>query len=371
MTYFGRYFRYRLKKIFFPTLVFTFLVSILVMTIIGVSVRSADDDYRREHSYIKNIVKPGDGNQYENNTRYYNSSVEVLTLVIAFASVTVPIAETIGFKKTRTLDFLFPMPIKRKDAAVCHYLIGLLQYFTISFVPSVVAFLLILGAEAPFAAGYVFPMFLTLFGIGLMFYSVAIFLFSQGNSIVDGLVSLFGFPIALGCICEAVGEVLSDFNFLRKIYPVKIGDAVFRLTYIFDLGEVFGAPSNNFRRLVEGRSAADVQDDMWIVYIFWAVCAIASAIGFVYWFATYRAEKAGDISNSVFAYKFSIPAVVLSIFVMLGFEVGATYAFVYIAMVVAYFIYRRSFKLRAVDYLVISYPFIATVLYWVVDSIER
>ena len=91
--------------------------------------------------------------------------------------------------------------------------------------------------------------------------------------------------------------------------------------------------------------------------VFCSVAAILAAIGFINHFKKYRAEQAGDISDSIFSYRFFIPVITVchmfdgsSLFD--GIFTGARITgdlFILLLMLIGYFTYRRSFRIKAED----------------------
>ena len=73
----------------------------------------------------------------------------------------------------------------------------------------------------------------------------------------------------------------------------------------------------------------------------------------------YRAEKAGGISDSFFGYRVLIPLYGCILIAMNGLNIdGVFLTFVLVAMVVAYFVYRRSFRIKYADIACVVFAFL-------------
>ena len=84
---------------------------------------------------------------------------------------------------------------------------------------------------------------------------------------------------------------------------------------------------------------------------------LLSSVGFVWSFSKRRTEKVGDISDSWFGYRVLIPIYLYECLLASGMGSYAGIYF-YIAAVVAYFLYRRSFRLKKSDILVLAFGLI-------------
>ena len=90
----------------------------------------------------------------------------------------------------------------------------------------------------------------------------------------------------------------------------------------------------------------------WIGMPFWTIISALCGIAFFRTFPKKAAEKAGDISSSIFGYKFLIPASVLSLMALSYKNVIIT-AMLSIFMIVGYIVYRRGIRFRKSDLLII------------------
>lgn len=344
MTYFKRYFTYRIKASAFGTVTMTLIASIIAFVIVS----------------TESARKIGSGMDY------YNSGIECLAWIMFIAAVVIPIIEIYAFKSRRSLDFLMPMPIKRHEMVICHYFTGIIQLITATAIPTVTVFLQLLLSGKGFHVVWIIPYYFTLLGIGLCFYSVAVFLFSQGNTVGDGIVFTLGCPTALAVVTVHISEMLNSYSYLNY----RINEKSEFLSNLDELANVFdmmSIPQYYYSSVVEGhfsRSERYLPNTFEIYrYLFWAVIAVACAVGFVVWMSRYRTEKAGDISDSFFGYRTLIPVIGLTIIRMCGKSIDVlTFTVIIAVMAVAYFIYRRSFRIKLADIAVLGFAFVACMI---------
>ncbi len=346
MTYFNRYFKYRLRKVLFPTLIFTFLISMLLVVVLSTNLRSLDNRY------------------YKNDDIYLDPMVYIIPWIVGIAAVVLPVSETQVFKKTRSLDFLLPMPASRANIALCHYLTGLLQLIFITAVPTVVHALMLSLSGLPFNTLYIFPMYImTLYG-GICIYTVGVFLFSKGNNLLDGIVSMFGFPVAIYTFFLTISLKVEAYPFLDDMPYIKLGREKFPLYACMDIFSLLGAPTSEYSYLIAGRAnrVTAIGNSYTFLCILWGIFAIAALVGFIFHMRSYRAEKAGDISDSYFSYRLIIPVIALSFIIFGQIDIGIGFMLIFIGTVVGYFIYRRSFRLKPADIAVIAFMAVIGIL---------
>ena len=342
MTYFKRYFTYRLRTTAFRTLILSILAAVLSNAITSVS-------------------------SYRSGT---NSGFGIISVFIGIAAVLFPMLETYQLKQRRTLDLVFALPVTKSQLAVAHFLSGLCQMATISVVTCLSTMVAIAAKNPqvisrecePYVIGWIIPYFLlTLLG-GIFIYSVVTFLFSQGNTVGDGAVFAIGVPGGFALLCWYIESMISNYFALNE----RINGEIIELANCFSL--IF-EPYRYFKYLVEPEWFAE--ENIWIRPTFlpsalsivscvlWILFGIAAFFGFVHHVKSYRAEKAGGISDSFFGYRVLIPLYGCILIAMNGLNIdGVFLTFVLVAMVVAYFVYRRSFRIKYADIACVVFAFL-------------
>lgn len=344
MTYFKRYFTYRLRTTAFRTLILSILAAVLSNAITSVNV----------------------------NVSGYDSGMGIIGVFISIAAILVPMLETYQLKQRRTLDLVFALPVTKSQLAVAHFLSGLCQMATISVVTCLSTMVAIAAKNAdviragntPFAVGWIIPYFLVAFLGGVCFYSIATFLFSQGNTVGDGLVFTFGVPGGFYLITYYIGELLADYYALDQKIEDALGGIIINLSNCFLL---LSEPCEYYKYLIEparfdysGNIGYKAMSRVEIITcVLWILFGIAAFFGFVHHVKSYRAEKAGGISDSFFGYRVLIPLYGCILILMNGSGIDLLFlTFVLVAMAVAYFVYRRSFRIKYADIACIVFAFL-------------
>lgn len=342
MKTFNRYLVYRLKNAGVRTLVFT-LMSVLITQIATIT---------------------GISGFYP---EYHDASLYMHAIILGVFCTLIPILETADFKNRRNLDTLYFFPIRRERMALAHYLSGLIQVFVIYSVAFFAAWIHLELQTNYFALGYMLPYYLLSLLLGLVMYSIFIFLFGQANTVADGALFcglwIFVIYIVYWAIRRTVLRELlqgtdiwvesSDLTSWFMIYsPIN------NLTVIFqDLIEV-----NQHELTYDYTNLTAMRyRERFELFFVWGAAGIAAAIGYFVTFVKKGAEKAGEISDSWFGYKLLIPLYGYSLLLMYAqFDIMT---FLMIAlMVIGYVIYRRGFKFKLSDYIVIGAGALALLL---------
>jgi hypothetical protein len=115
--------------------------------------------------------------------------------------------------------------------------------------------------------------------------------------------------------------------------------------------------------LIEGNGASfDFTTQRYISFAVWVIIGIASAFGFLYFFAKKKSEDVGEISGSIFGYKVLLPIYGYTLLFM-SQEFNVVHLLIVLAMYVGFIIYRRTIKLKKSDYICIIASIIPMVLY--------
>ena len=339
-----RYLRYGLEKSLWRTIIFTVIsVSITIIT-----VRS-------------NISGSED--------RYKTSGLYMLAVMISVFAAIIPMLELSEFKNRRNLDTLYFFPIERKSMALVHFVSGFIQLAVIYTVTFASHFIYLLIMSDCFSLGYMIPYYFATLAIGLVMYSFFCFTFSQGNTVADGvIISLLWAFVAYVVMAALIENVMSSFAYRDYTFDPATGKETYNRFYetyrkaskLTAWGNVFAPISNIttiFTRLVESNrysemelTQANVYARQWYMFVAWGGAGLATAVGYVVGFGRRGAHVAGEISSSWFAYKTLIPIYGYSLLLSLGTGLPIEYLLVLVVlMIIGYVIYRRSFKLKKSD----------------------
>ncbi|MBQ7829887.1 MAG: hypothetical protein IJ345_06420 [Clostridia bacterium] len=343
MKTFGRYLLYRLENSALRTVIFTIIAVVITQNTIS--------------DCIDRVA-----------VEYSSTGLYILATVLGIICTLIPILETTCFKNRRNLDTLYFFPLKRWKMAAVHFLSGFIQVLVIYSVTFFIAYGYLAANTDYFALGYMPLYYLFSILLGFVMYSFFSFIFGQANTVADGVVICILWMFVLAIVSLAItGQIL------RPYFSAKGWGAVSDLS---GWGIAY-APINNltviFQDLIEVNK--DVVDynyhgsamyaDRYIsqMYMFfvWGAIGIASAVGYVVAFVKKGAEKAGEISSSIFGYKLLIPLYGYSLLTMFD-SLDFMTVLILIAMVIGYIVYRRSFKLKASDLICTGCGVIAMIL---------
>lgn len=337
MKVFGRYLQYRLKQSTLRTIVFTVL-SVMVCLIMTSEVSSSTirEEYRTTGLYM-------------------------LAVILGIICTLTPFLELSVFKTRRNLDTLYFFPIKRTKMALAHYLSGAIQIFTVYTVSFLSVWIYLLATTDCFRLGYMPLYYLFSLLLGGVMYSIFTFLFSEGNTVADGIL----FCALWVFVANLVMDVFHSYV-LSAVLDKKVW---FELDSLSEWGVVY-APINNltviFQKLIEvnralnGDYANRYMGQMYMFFV-WGAVGIAAAFGFFFNFKRKGAHLAGEISDSPFGYKLLIPIYGYGrLLLNIGLDILSVIIFA--LMLVGYFIYRRSFKIKTRDIIFIACGIIPLIL---------
>ncbi|MBQ9112840.1 MAG: ABC-2 transporter permease [Clostridia bacterium] len=296
---------------------------------------------------------------------YIRSDISFLGILAAILCTVIPILELSGFKNRRNLDTLFFLPVTRQKMAVAHYINGLIHITVISAICFVTAALRLIGYAEHLNLLAMFPFFgYTIFACIVM-YSVFMFVFTQANTVADGAVFMAIYAIAGFCIVTAIGEITS-ITFIEGsaenyfVYsPISVFTSEYN-GYITPTIKYFYYDPDVQNIAIVSPQSLGFNDYEAVSFVFWGIAGIASVLGYLFTFSRQKAEKAGGISDSPFGYKVLIPLCGLCIYISIGTADIMNIMYL-IAMAIGYIIYRRSFKLKIPDLVVLG-AFLAFIL---------
>lgn len=290
----------------------------------------------------------------------YSANLSFLTYLIYALAYIIPVLENAPPKSTRQLDMIFSLPVSRRAIGIAHYVSGALQLIissVVMIVSTVIVHLIFFrGLNVIYLVLYYFFILM----VALIIYSVISFLFVKGNSLTDGILTAIFFPCAVDSIFTVIANLINKSTVLRLAMLNTM--PWFNPAAFADIGSVgirIAPYCPNFFYSYDHSNALSQIFNPWNIatVVFCSVAAILAAIGFINHFKKYRAEQAGDISDSIFSYRFFIPVITVchmfdgsSLFD--GIFIGARITgdlFILLLMLIGYFTYRRSFRIKAED----------------------
>ena len=348
MTSFKRYLGHRIKKSLLPTITF----SLLALAVTSFYASISADAFMAAVGYM---------------------GIESLAAIVGIIASIIPMVELSAFKSKRNLDTLFFSPISRKSLALAHYLSGLLQMFTIYTVAFIGHWVSLLEYSRYFRLEYMPLYYVLLLILGVVIYSVFMFLFGEANSNIDGVICSLLWIFALYVAMSALAYPIRVFA-LKYVYIGHDGRYFQFTRQLSNFADWFlpYTPLNNltviFQSVMQGWKNFNGQElyfptfaeavgryfPHWYMFFPWVAAGAASVWGYFRTFTRKGAEKAEDISDSPFCYKTLIPLYGASL-VIITSESDIVMLFLTVAaMYIGYAIYRRTFKIKNVDVIAIA-----------------
>lgn len=340
MKTFGRYFGYITKKSILRTVIFA-LIGLIVVWVSAINGLNKT----QVHARVTNIG--------------------AISTVLGFLCGIIPVIELSGFKNRRNLDTIYSFPIKRWKMAIAHYISGVAQITAIHSICFFASYIYYLLKTDYFALEYMIPYFFASLGLGIIMYSVFMFINSQANTVVDGVLFsilwLFGILVLLMAVCN----ILFICDFIKYREADHIGTFASHWSFPF-------SSLNNVTLLFEelihvnrgkNHNISRFSPHMYMVAV-WGIIGIGSAVGYFLSFIKKPAYKASEVSNSVLGYKVLIPIYFIWGATLFALESDPMIlVFDIIMMIVGYVIYRRGFRFKLPDILSMVGSLIVAILF--------
>ena len=333
MKIFKRYLSYRLESSMLRTLIFTILSVMLAQMVLSEATDSSVAEYN-------------------------DSGLYILATILGIIASVIPFLELAGFNNRRNLDTLYFFPIKREKMAIANYISGFVQVLFIYTVTFVWSYIYLATKTNYFALYHMLPYYFLSVLLGLVIYSVFMFIFVQANSSADGVIFCLLW-IFLLCV---VGYTVIDILEIRgNLEDIVYNYFSWNTAYEISSWGIIYAPINNltvlFQDLIEinnptawDYTVVPIKNQLYMFFV-WGAIGIAAAVGYVWSFVRKGAEKAGEISISWFGYRTLIPIYGYCMIILTRGNGGPSSITVlsFILMIIGYVIYRRGFKLKTSD----------------------
>ena len=280
--------------------------------------------------------------QIGDNGEYY--SPKGITFILGALCFVIPALELASFKNRRNLDSIFSLPVSRKKQALAHYFNGIMQIYTAYTVCFLLSLFNLISYKRGAIIGYFTVYYFLSLIVGVFIYSIFMFLFTQSNTVIDGILFEILGAFALFFSVQATRKIMGTVG--NHPYPTYI---------VFDpLG------SEGLYQIVKNLSF-HIHWKSVVMIIFWSLVGVAAIFGYFYTFKRKKVECIGGISDDLFGYKLFIPVWAYSLLALLGSLSGGMVVFIYVSMLIGYIIYRRGFNFAKSDWIciVMTIPFLA------------
>lgn len=359
------YFRYKLKTNLRPLIVISICVLILGFYLCAENMAYVHTRYYNDAlgKYVQVTKEYPNGYYYENGhmqtcttpTRaieYRDTVLSYPVTILCITSFIVPVWIFASTKKRKNLDCYYSLPISRRAFFTADYLLGLV----LTFVPFLLSYLqnLLLNALASFDMFLKLDFsalaihFLICIIMGLVLYTLFVFVFNEANSVTDGCIfmltyALYGF---FWLMATTISDIFYNYSYFL--------DEEMAMPWIF-----FPSLLTRFENVIELQGitsyylSADTERLNWL--ILYVAIGILCVVGFCYRCAECKAEKTEDISDTVFGYKTLIPLMAIPAVIVACMDSDTIVTvFITLAAVVAYTVYRRGVKYKLSDYIVMG-----------------
>lgn len=318
--------KYELKRILLPLCIFT----VLATAILAVNAISARLIFSGLDIYGQPIEVAAD------------SLIDIPAVMLGLLAFIVPAMQFAYRMNRRSVDLWYSLPVRREKLLAVR-LIGGAILVVVPFVVAMCAGTAIIALRDNVFAMQYYPLYmLAALPLGLLLYLLNAFLFTRANSVWDGIVFMLA-----GAFIQ-----MTPFLFLSSIDMQTFGRDGWSIINYMSF-----SPLNHLTTYFDNaiRNEPDYNAWAWISYGLFAAEGIAAAVGIILTAKMHRAENAGQVSDSLFGYRVYIPFCLFFITaaVPYGISTAILYVVFLIIAVAAYFVFRRSFRLKKEDLIVL------------------
>ena len=335
-----------LKYLFKERLLFIGIITVICLFIVMVSL---------SHSvYWEWNYKPIGPDSFDEVQGPSTSPLYLLTVIAAILVTFIPVYE-FGFKMNKiSIDQMYSLPVKREKLYLSRLIIGFIEVMIPFTVVTVYSLFDIMKNDHFFNLIYYIPFYFSQMFMTFCVYTIISFMFTRGNSKFDGIMNIIysiflinillmivdAFVLRSENINEAKYFLYSPMNNVAHIFDCLLGKD--RYLEIYDSFKI------------------EYLDDNIISICVYTLIAIAAFVLFIILNKKEKAENSMQISESWFSYRVFIP-IYAAIFTSM---ICASGDFMIALMVIGvggfinYVIFRRSIKIKKVDFIVLAIAFI-------------
>lgn len=279
-----------------------------------------------------------------------NPLVEVPGFTLGLLCVAVPVMQFAYRMNKRSADLWYALPIRRDALTLVRVLGGLILVLVPYTVSYWAGFAVIAASENLFELEQYGILFAASLPVGIGLFGVNAFLFTRANTLFDGIVFLLAWASL-------------------PMLPFSWLDSAANIGRFFRDGIYWFSPDNystfspldwlftQFAGIICGTAGTLAEAPF--IYALGAVYAAAAYCGLFLTARRHRAEDVAQVSDSWFGYRVLIPAF-MALLLALDYPAddpigiyATAYAVTLAVGTIAYFVYRRSFRLKLADILCI------------------
>lgn len=351
---------YEFRRILLPLCIFSAIAAVLY-AVIALSTDFINVWYVPLDEYGEILIRE----EHPGDTLAYIPAVILCVLCTA-----VPAMQFSYRMKRRSVDLWYSLPVKRNELVLARTLSGLtlvLMPYTLSYW---VGFAIIACSENLFHLSYYVPLFFASVPLAVLLFGINSFLFTRANTVGDGLLFIAAWTFLLAM----------PFLYLSTYFYHSMPDEINSITNYISYAPLCWLFSGFSNAIRSGRIT--IQDPA-LLYSLWSVIGAAAYFGLFFTAKKHPAENAGQISDSYFGYRVLIPAYLFfgaccaaggSLFGYSSsspvFDASSLVALALLlaAGLVAFFAYRRTFRIKLADLLSVAIPLICGSLVSVITA---
>ena len=296
-----------------------------------------------------------------------NNPIRFYIWVGIILATIIPIFEFKFKMKKVSVDHFYSLPIKREKLFASKYIIGLIEIMIPLTVLFIYTLLSMIVNKHIFNLKYYFIFYIVSFALITSLYSINTFAFSKCNKTIDGILNMvlytFLFVTIYYVFWYLIAMLAMVFNLADKIEVFL--DANF---YLLIPHSSMNSIANIFIKLMENKVILNYEYNI-VMYITVVLLAIISVVLLIVLSKKEKAENTLDVSDSYFAFKFMIPFFIFALS-LLTVSFGLIYAiFLVIVGYILYVIYRRSFKIKKIDIIILASTIFTGLLTGIIGNI--
>lgn len=268
-----------------------------------------------------------------------NSPFPMLAIFAIILSTIVPIFEFYYKMRKINVDQFHALPIKREKIYLTKYIIGLAEILIPLTLCFILSFILIVIKPHIFEMSYFFLYYISLVaGVIVLFTSVS-FIYTRCNTFFDGIINILLYSIILVPVASIIINLFDvKYNTFGDSTWYFLQSPITRIEVLFE-------------ELFEGDKPSVFTSD-YLTFIIFGVFGIVSFVLFILLNKKEKSENSMQISNSIFAYKLTLPVYIIS---LLAISLDGSSPILMVLVIIfgylGHVIYKRSFKLTKYDYI--------------------
>ena len=307
--------------------------------------------------------------RFENNRDYYSVNLSFPVVILMILAYALAASELAPFKNRRNLDLWMSSPLSRTQIILVNVINGALQ-LTITFLVTVLICLVkmfMYSGSSTFDAWQIVVFFFVALPIILIVYVFNCAVFTIANSVMDGIIFMLMYlflPTMINGVYETVRHWIgSGYRYSdNAVYSASVVAGKIANAYSYRC-KPDGYRYNNISLIIE---ASEIPLIYIVWYLIWVMIGAGSLILAVIYFNKMRPEKAGGPSTNFFGYTLLLPLLGYMFLIIAAGSSWIVSMFILMAMFFGYVIFRKGFKLKIPDIIMLGAGVLITTAFKIV-----